>query len=563
MQKSSANGTKGQTDWNAVNWRQVNRRVRNLRQRIFRASRENDLKKVRSLQNLMLRSYSNTLKGVRQVTQENKGKYTAGVDGIVTTTVAERNELADSLMLAQPWRAAPARRVYIPKANGKLRPLGIPTIRDRALQARVKNALEPFWEARFEPCSYGFRPGRGCHDAIARIYNVAVPVRRRKWVLDADIKGAFDNIDHEFLLNAVGDFPARELIRQWLKAGYMERGLFHDTDSGTPQGGVISPLLANIALHGMEAAVGVKYISRGDNVGKRCLIRYADDFVVFCENEEDARAARTELSVWLASRGLALSDEKTRISHLSDGFDFLGFNIRQYRAPETRWGWKLLIKPSRKSVKSLKARLVREWRGLDGQNITTVLTRLNPIIRGWSNYYRSVVSKRLFAQLDSWTFGKEVRWARKTHPKKPWYWVTRKYWGKLHPKRMDYWVFGDAAGEGGRLIKFAWTPIVRHILVKGGASPDDPALQDYWNWRRSRQHAELSGRQQALAKEQGGVCFRCGETLHNDEALCAHHIAALRLGGKRALDNQRLMHLYCHLQALAAERSERDSKRFA
>ncbi|WP_457662577.1 reverse transcriptase N-terminal domain-containing protein [Sinorhizobium medicae] len=166
MRKSSANGTKGQTDWNAINWRQVNRRVRNLRQRIFRASRENDLAKVRSLQKLMLRSYSNTLKGVRQVTQENKGKYTAGVDGIVTTTVAERNELADSLMSVQPWRASPARRVYIPKASGKLRPLGIPTIRDRALQARVKNALEPFWEARFEPCSYGFRPGRGvprCH----------------------------------------------------------------------------------------------------------------------------------------------------------------------------------------------------------------------------------------------------------------------------------------------------------------------------------------------------------------------------------------------------------------
>jgi RNA-directed DNA polymerase len=185
------------------------------------------------------------------------------------------------------------------------------------LQARVKNALEPFWEARFEPCSYGFRPGRGCHDAIARIYDVAAPVRRRKWVLDGDIKGAFDNIDHDFLLHAVDDFPARELIRQWLKAGYMERGVFHDTDSGTPQGGVISPLLANIALHGMEAVVGVKYITRGDNVGKRCLIRCADDFVVFCDSEEDARQAQAELSAWLAKRGLVLSDEKTRIVHLS------------------------------------------------------------------------------------------------------------------------------------------------------------------------------------------------------------------------------------------------------
>lgn len=308
MQTSSANGTEGRADWNATDWRQVNRRVRNLRQRIFRASRENDLKKVRSLQKLMLRSHSNTLKSVRQVTQENKGKYTAGVDGIVVTTVTERNALIDSLARDQPWRASPVRRVHIPKANGKLRPLGIPTVRDRVMQARVKNALEPYWEARFEPCSYGFRPGRGCHDAIARIYNVATPVRRRKWVLDADIKGAFDNIDHAFLLDAIGGFPARELVRQWLKAGHMERGAFHDTESGTPQGGVISPLLANIALHGMEAAVGVKYITRGDNVGERCLIRYADDFVVFCDSKEDAQRARSDLSVWLAARGLVLSD---------------------------------------------------------------------------------------------------------------------------------------------------------------------------------------------------------------------------------------------------------------
>jgi RNA-directed DNA polymerase len=214
----------------------------------------------------------------------------------------------------------------------------------------------------------------------------------------------FDNIDHDYLLNAIGKFPARELIRQWLKAGYMERGVFHDTSSGTPQGGVISPLLANIALHGMETAVGVKYISRGDNVGKRCLIRYADDFVVFCDTEDDARKAQSELSDWLAIRGLVLSTEKTRIAHLSDGFDFLGFNIRQYRAPGTRYGWKLLIKPSRKSVESLKTRLTREWRALGGQNITVVLARLNPVIRGWSNYYRGVVSKRLFCRLDNWIF---------------------------------------------------------------------------------------------------------------------------------------------------------------
>lgn len=196
MQNKSANGPKQRTNWNAVDWRQVNQCVRNLRQRIFRASRENDHRKVRSLQKLMLRSRANALKSVRQVTQENKGKLTPGVDRIVVKTVQERAELVDKLMSHQPWRASPVRRVYIPKASGKLRPLGVPTVLDRAMQAMVKNALEPYWEARFEPCSYGFRPGRGCHDAIGRVYNVATPIRRRKWVLDADIEGALDRASY-------------------------------------------------------------------------------------------------------------------------------------------------------------------------------------------------------------------------------------------------------------------------------------------------------------------------------------------------------------------------------
>lgn len=239
--QSTANGTQGQTDWLGVNWRKVNRIVRNLRQRIFRAMTEGDLKKVRSLQKLMLRCYSNCLLSVRKVTQQNRGKYTPGVDQVVVKTPAARGKLVDQLVNYTPWQASPARRVYIPKANGKQRPLGIATIPDRCLQAVVKNALEPEWEAQFECSSYGFRPGRSPHDAIEKIYRLAVPRTRKKWVLDADIRSCFDHISQSHLLETIGQFPARELIRQWLKAGYMEAEKWSPTEAGTPQGSVVAP----------------------------------------------------------------------------------------------------------------------------------------------------------------------------------------------------------------------------------------------------------------------------------------------------------------------------------
>src|SRR5947208_13250996 len=316
-----ANGTEkhAATNWNVIDWHQQARRVRNLRQRIFRATQAGEWKRVRSLQKLMLRSHANRLVSVRRVAQLNQGKRTPGVDKLLLKTPEARGRMVDYLAHYQPWKAKPARRVYITKSNGKLRPLGIPVMIDRCLQAMVKNALEPSWEAQFEGSSYGFRPGRSCHDAIGKIYLLACPNKSKKWVLDADIRGAFDNISHDYLLKAIGPVPGRELIKQWLKAGYVEHGTFHATEQGTPQGGVASPLLANIALHGMEEAIGVKYDSRGQLIGKRAVVRYADDFVCFCETKEDAEQVKILLVEWLKERGLTLSAETTRIVHLTEG----------------------------------------------------------------------------------------------------------------------------------------------------------------------------------------------------------------------------------------------------
>jgi len=546
----SANGLVTRTDWQAVNWRRANRVVNNLRRRIFKAAQAGDLKRVRSLQKLMLRSQSNTIISVRRVTQVNAGKHTPGVDKLVVKTPAARGHLVDHIESYQPWRALPVRRVYIPKNNGKQRPLGIPTVIDRCLQARVKNALEPEWEARFEGCSYGFRPGRGCHDAIGKIYLLARPNMRQKWVVDADIKGAFDNIDHDFLLRQVGQFPSRALVRQWLKAGVLEDGVLHDTPAGTPQGGVISPLLLNIALHGMEDALGVRYNKKGKNVGKRALVRYADDFVVFCESQEDAVEVKDRaLPTWLAERGLCLSAEKTRVVHLTEGFDFLGFNVRHYKAPETsRTGFKLLIRPSKKSVARKRKELRDLWLGLRGHKVEAVLKKLNPVIRGWANYFRTVVSSKTFTDLDTWMFRRELRYAKHTHPKKSWAWRRARYWGPLnkeHPR--DNWTFGDKR-TGRFLLKFKWHTIVRHPLVRARASPDDPSLRDYW-WERERVNARhLCAADLRLAKSQTWCCPYCRMSLFNGEEIQRHHRRPREQGGSDAPSNRELVHLFCHQQ---------------
>jgi RNA-directed DNA polymerase len=454
--------------WNAINWREAEAHVQRLQLRIAKAIKNRRYGKVESLQWLLTHSFYAKLLAVRRVTQ-NTGKNTPGVDRITWKTPGQKMQ-AVKAMKRRGYSPQPLRRIYIPKKNGKLRPLGIPTMADRSQQALYLLALEPVADILADKNSYGFRPKRSTHDAIEQCFKALARKDAAQWILEGDIKACFDKISHQWLLtNTTMD---KEILRKWLKAGYMEKDVFHNTDEGTPQGGIISPTLANITLDGLEAAIE-KVASRKDKIH---FIRYADDFVVTAASKEILEdTVRPIIIAFLNERGLELSLEKTKITHIDEGFDFLGFNVRKY-------GGKLLIKPAKKGIKVFLREIQGNIKRLCSAKVDSLIRVLNQKIRGWANYYRHCVAKKAFTHIDGHIFKFLWKWSRRRHPKKSITWIKKKYYTQIGHRQ---WRFYSIVMIRKRQIVMPLTlaeatPIRRHVKIRAESSPFDPDYKDYF-----------------------------------------------------------------------------------
>jgi RNA-directed DNA polymerase len=543
-------------EWKNIPWRKLEKNVFKLQRRIYQASNRGDVKTVHRLQRLLMKSWGAKCLAVRRVTQDNQGKKTAGVDGVKSLTPKQRLTLVSGLEINQ--KVSPTRRVRIPKpGTTETRPLGIPTMNDRALQAIAKLALEPEWEAKFEENSYGFRPGRSCHDAVAAIFNSIrfVP----KYALDADISKCFDQINHETLLKKIGTFPKlRRVIKAWLKSGVVDKGALFPTEEGTPQGGVISPLLANIALHGLETRIRENYpeftkvngIRYTNGSWKPEIIRYADDFLILHRDLSVIQECKRITEEWLKDMGLELKPSKTRIAHTLEkvegiaGFEFLGFNICQHKTGKHNsaknprkqiLGFKTIITPAKEKAKRHYKKLVEIIEAHTALPQNLLIQKLNPVIRGWCNYYSTVVSQETFDTVAHLLFKRLLVWACRRHPRKGKKWVVRKYW-------QTHWNFKSP--DGWELANPAKTSIKRHVKVKGNSSPYDGNWV-YWATRKG-EHPETPTKVATLLKKQKGKCPYCGLFFKTDDLLEIDHITPKSLGGKDEYKNWQLLHRHCH-----------------
>ncbi len=531
-------------DWRTLPWKKFQRNVHRLQRRIYQAARRGERRRVRKLQHLLLHSWSARCRAVRQVTQDNRGKHTPGVDGKASLTPQQRIELAHGLKYLGLWTVQPIRRIYIPKPNDptEKRGLGIPVMADRACQALVKLTLEPEWEAKFEPNSYGFRPGRSVHDAIGAIFN-AIRLKP-KFVYDADISKCFDKINHNALLTKLNTIPViQRLVHDWLKAGVLDEGVWEFPEAGTPQGGVLSPLLANIALHGFETAL--VSLSRQYRI---TVCRYADDFVILCEDLATLRQVIAAAHTWLADIGLEIKASKTRLTHTLNeyegkvGFDFLGFNIRQYHVGKHRThtyrnkpGYKTIIKPSDKAVQRHLEKIrgiIRQYRGAPQ---AALIAALNPVIRGWTLYYRPCVAKNTFSKLDKLVYYMLVQWAYHRHSRKTHAWCYLRYWQRQRI-RIN---FSDGTST---LIRYTDMPIIRHAKVRGDKSPFDGDWV-YWGERLGKDPTRTL-KVTRLLKRQQGRCESCGLRFTTEDVMEVHHRNGNR--NNNQYTNLVLLHAHCH-----------------
>lgn len=560
--------------WNNIKWGNSYDEVRRLQRRIFKASQSNDIRKVRQLQQRLIRSSHAKLIATQQVTTLNKGKNTAGVDGIIPTTPSMKLDLAKNLHLN--GKASFVKRVWIPKpGKTEKRPLGIPTINDRAKQALAKLALEPEWEAKFEINSYGFRPGRSCHDAIEAIYS-NLHHKVDKLVYDADIRKCFDRIDHSALLAKMKTFPLMEKqIQAWLQAGIMEEYANTPKEStmGTPQGGVISPLLANIALHGFEDhllnIVSSKEFPKphpaaanGTQTKRKALgvIRYADDFVIIHRNPEIMEKIINESKSWLANIGLEISEEKSKLRRASESFTFLGFQISLVRKQEN---YRIKITPSKENVK----RLMNKTRNIIQNNKSAssyqLIYLLRPILIGWGNYFCysectetfNKVDNLIYNQLRAWVLRRATRIGRISTMRK--YFLEGREYKFQNKTYKPNWIFsGTKVSKDGKpvnviLPKISWISSKSYVKVKGNSSAYD-GNHVYWAVRNS-QYSSLSTRVNNLLKRQLGKCLACKKKFQLEDIMEVDHIIPRSKGGLDKYSNLQLLHRQCHIEKTAKD----------